>query len=324
MANAQVTVNRHKYIGGSDLPNIMGLNETKYDKSIFDFAKEKMGILPNTFKGNAYTKYGNLIEPIVRDHLNDTNGMNYVEASTSDELRLMRGNCDGIDYDTDSIPMLEVKSFGKELDVAYYQYQCQFYLEMYDQPAIALVGYPRPDNFYTGLDYEIENGDEFFDMSFNPDNLEMHIIERDPELWKLIYARIVKFQLACKQLMLNKEMTLDEFNTYFYGAELVTKQKALITVEQQLIGFKELVKQRDTLKASMLTEFEKYGVKSLDTGKVKITHVKSDESTKIVFDEAKFKKAEKDMFKKYETKKKVTKGKSYLLITVRELGVDLA
>lgn len=324
MANDQVTVNRKKYIGGSDLPNILGLNEVKYNDSIFEFAKKKMGLIPNDFKGNPFTKYGQLMEPIIREYLNAKNGTNYIEDTIVDEELLQRGNTDGIDRDTDFVPMLEVKTFGKELDVEYYEWQCQFYLERYDQPAIALVGYPRPENFYTGLDYDIENDDHYFDLTFDPELLEMHVIERDPVKWSFIQSRISSFQKACAELVKNPDMTIDEWNALFYSKEIVKRQQAVIALENKLIAYKEIEKQHKIEKEALLAEFEKHGVKSLDTGKIRITHVKTDETTKIVFDEAKFKKKHPKLHTEFNTKEKVTKGKSYLLVTVKKIGGDEA
>lgn len=54
--NQNVLTDRHKYIGGSDLPNIFDLNK-KYGKTVYEFAKIKAGIIDNPFKGNEYTKY---------------------------------------------------------------------------------------------------------------------------------------------------------------------------------------------------------------------------------------------------------------------------
>lgn len=321
MSNDQVTVNRKKYIGGSDLPNILGFTEIKYGESLFTFAKKKMKLIPNDFKGNQYTKYGQLMEPIMRDHLNAVNGTNYVEDSISDEERLLRGNTDGIDRNTDSIPMAEFKTFGAQgLDVELYEPQCQFYLEMYDQPAIALVGYPRPENFYTGMDYELENDDHYFDLSFDPKNLVMHVIERDEKKWAHIYSRIKAFQLACAELVKKPDMTLDEWNTLFYGADLVKKQQAVIALENQLIELKAVEKKAKDARAELLEQFVNHGIKTLDTGKVRITHVKSEDTTKKVLDETKLKKKHPKIYAEFLTKDKVTKGKSYLLISVKEIG----
>ena len=43
--SVDVTINRDKYIGGSDLPAILGLNK-QFGKSIIQFAKEKLKIVP--------------------------------------------------------------------------------------------------------------------------------------------------------------------------------------------------------------------------------------------------------------------------------------
>ena len=54
-----VTVDREKYIGGSDIPIIMGISPFK---SRFDLLLEKAGLKENDFTGNEYTEYGNKLE----------------------------------------------------------------------------------------------------------------------------------------------------------------------------------------------------------------------------------------------------------------------
>ena len=153
MSNPNVTINRHKFLGGSDLPSILGLN-AKYGVNVFDFAKEKAGIIPNTFKGNQFTKYGQLMEPVIRDYINSIYEVNYVEDTVIDNDRGYRGNTDGIDKKAD-IPILEIKTFGDDLDVDYYTPQCQFYMETFNQDACLLVGYKRPIDFYNVFDFEL-------------------------------------------------------------------------------------------------------------------------------------------------------------------------
>ena len=91
-----VTVNRDKYIGGSDLPTILGMNRI-YNKSIIQFAREKLKLVYSSFNGNEYTEYGNIMEPQMRNYLNEMYGMNFKEDSIVDEVRKYRGNCDGLD-----------------------------------------------------------------------------------------------------------------------------------------------------------------------------------------------------------------------------------
>lgn len=327
MPDANVTKNRKKYIGGSDLPNILGLNEIKFGDSLFDFAKKKMKLIPNDFKGNEYTKYGQLMEPIIREYLNATNGTNYVEDTVIDEDLLQRGNTDGIDRHTEDFPpMIEVKTFGEKsgLDIEYYTSQCRFYMERFDQDAIAIVGYPRPDDFYTGVDYSIENDDHFFNLDFDPEKLVIEVIHRDETEWQKIQSRIEQFQKACIELEKNPDMTLDEWNTIFYGADLVKQQNQLIKLENKMLAFKEIEKAHKKAKADLLEKFDEYGVKTIDTGKIRITRVLTDESRKTVLDEAKLKKEQPKIHAKYNTKEKVTKGKDYLLVTVKKLGGDEA
>ena len=180
MSNPNVEIDRDKYIGGSDLPTILGLN-AKYGTDIFEYAKEKLGIIPRKFKGNEFTRYGQLMEPIIREYINSVYEANYHEDTIIDT--------DGIDRNAD-IPILEIKTFGKELDVDYYTPQCQFYMEKFDQDACLLVGYKRPEDFYTGLDYDLEPDDEYFNIEFDEKRIETHIIYRDKKLWEEIETHI--------------------------------------------------------------------------------------------------------------------------------------
>ena len=63
-----VTVDRDKYIGGSDIPIIMGISSFK---TRFDLLLEKAGIKENDFAGNKYTEYGNVMEPKIRNFINE-------------------------------------------------------------------------------------------------------------------------------------------------------------------------------------------------------------------------------------------------------------
>ena len=62
-----VTIDRDKYIGGSDIPIILGIS---HFKSRFDLLLEKAGLQENEFTGNEYTEYGNILEPKIRNYIN--------------------------------------------------------------------------------------------------------------------------------------------------------------------------------------------------------------------------------------------------------------
>jgi len=315
MSNPNVTVDRHKYVGGSDLPSILGLN-SKYGTKIFEFAKEKVGIIPKTFKGNQFTKYGQLMEPTIRDYINSTYGAKYVEDTIIDTDRKYRGNTDGIDPLTE-IPILEVKTFGKELDVVYYEAQCQFYMETFNQPACRLVGYKRPDDFYTGVDYELEFGDEYFNLEFNENRIEEHIIYRNKDKWFKIENRIEAFKNACEKLKENPNMTEEEFNSIFYGTEVITLSNKITTLEKQLTQLSEINEEYTKAKDELYKLFEAKNIISFETDNIKITKVSPSSYEKTTVDTKKLEEDYSEIYNKYKVTKTVNK-KGYILITNKD------
>ena len=192
-----VETNRHLYIGGSDMPSILRLN-AQFGKSLIEFAKEKLKIIPRTFKGNEYTRYGQIMEPFIRDYVNQMFGYNFKEDTVIDKTRMYRGNCDGLDLETRTL--LEIKTFGTRLDIKMYEPQCQFYMELFDLDECLLVGYKRPKDFYSGIDYDLEPGDEYFDFSFDEDNVEVYRLLRDREKFAKIEIEIEKFKYLLEAL----------------------------------------------------------------------------------------------------------------------------
>lgn len=315
MANPNVTIDRHKYVGGSDLPTILGLN-AKYGTSIFEFAKEKAGIIPNTFKGNQFTKYGQKMEPVIRDYINSKYQVNYVEDTVIDEKRHYRGNTDGIDRLAD-IPILEVKTFGNELDVDYYSAQCQFYMETFNQPRCLLVGYKRPEDFYTGVDYDLENDDSYFNLEFDEKNIVEYEIQRDSQSWEKIEERIVAFKKAVDKLRKNPNMTEKEFNKIFYGNDLIKMSNKLSKLESSLSRYKTIESEYKKIKEELYKVFDERGIISFDTGSLKITKVEPTSYDTISIDTEKLKKENKEIYDKYKVTK-TTNKKGYILITTKK------
>ena len=306
-----ITSNRDKYIGGSDLPSILGLNQ-KYNKSIFDFTKEKAGIIPSKFKGNEYTRYGQLMEPLVRDYINNVNSLNFKEDSVIDEERRYRGNCDGIDRESGLL--LEVKTFGKELDIDYYNAQCQFYMETFNIDKCYLVGYKRPDDFYNGVDYDLENSEKYFNCEFNENNIVIHEIIRDKEKWEKIEEQIIKFKTAFEKLKKNPEMTEDEFNNMFYDSDLIAKSNEIMKLENSLLEFKELEKKYKKLKDELYDIFEKGAIDSFETDTIKITRVKPTSYDSESIDLNTLKVFDNEIYEKYKIIKTINK-KGYISVT---------
>lgn len=317
MSNPNVTIDRYKYVGGSDLPTILGLN-AKYGTSIYDFAREKAGIIPNSFSGNQFTKYGQKMEPVIRDFINAKYGVNYLEDTIIDTKRGYRGNTDGIDRDAE-IPILEVKTFGEELDVDYYTAQCQFYMETFNQPKCLLVGYKRPTDFYTGVDYELENDDSYFNLEFDENNIVEYEIERDTAMWEKIEERINAFKKAVEKMKKNNDITESEFNKIFYGNDLIKMSNKITKLETSLSKYKSIETEYKNVKEELYKIFDERGIYSFDTGNVKITKVAPTSYETVSIDTAKLKENEPKIYEAYKVIK-TTNKKGYILITSKKEG----
>ena len=96
-----VKVDREKYIGGSDIPTIMGISRFS---SRFDLLLFKAGLKEEDFSGNEYTEYGNTMEPKIRQYINTLFNRNFKEDKLiKDDIRC---HYDGIDDDM----ILEIKT----------------------------------------------------------------------------------------------------------------------------------------------------------------------------------------------------------------------
>src|SRR5690625_4352257 len=118
-----VTEGRHKYVGGSDTPVILGLSKFKTQ---FELASEKVGIEKSDFKGNEYTQYGHAMEPQIREYINLTTNYEFVETSTVCEERGLRSNTDGVDHEAKTL--LEIKTHGAVPTIDVYKVQMQLYM----------------------------------------------------------------------------------------------------------------------------------------------------------------------------------------------------
>ncbi|MFV0395097.1 MAG: hypothetical protein ACK5LC_11995 [Coprobacillaceae bacterium] len=309
-AQHDVTLNRHLFTGGSDLPNILGF-ASKFGTTPFIWAKIKAGIIDNQFKGNCHTKYGQKMEPVIRDYINAVKDINFIEDKVIDEVNKLRSHCDGIDRDNDLL--LEVKTFGNELDINYYTPQIQMYLELFDVSECLLVGYKKPDDFYTGLDYSLENADEYFNFDFDESRLVVHEVKRDKELWNKILKQVERFKKGVEVLKNNPNLSEEEFNAIYYGDEITRITNKLSEVEKSLRFYKELEDTQKQLKSKLYDLFEENNIINLDTDTLKITKVNPTVSSRI--DNKKLKQEQPDLYSQYLTE---TKRSGYIKITLKE------
>jgi len=289
-----VTETRNDYIGGSDVPTILGMT-AKYGKSAYKLAQIKAGVLEDDFQGNEYTRYGQAMENDIRTFINFSEGTDFKPAT---KINLFfRGNADGVCGKR----LLEIKTFGKTFDVDLYYPQIMFYMDLFDLDVCMLVGYKRPDNF---------------SENFDPDNLIIEQIHFDNDEAEKIIKKCNSFWTAVEAMRENPKMTEQEFFSMTQDGEIAAIVDEIAVLENILADYKETEKQLKGFKQKLFDEMELRGAKSLDTGDYKITKVDSSETTKTVVDEKKLKEEFEETYNTVLTEK-VSKRAGYVRITKR-------
>lgn len=158
-----VEEDRNLYIGGSDIPIIMGISPFK---TYYQLLKEKVGIEQPEKVENEYVEYGNVMEEKIRDYINQDTGFNYAEDKLINGD--IRCHVDGFNGQT----ILEIKTTSKIhkrlRTYKYYLVQLLFYMINYQVKNGVLAVYERPKDFDTNFNekrlttYEI-NIEEFQD-----------------------------------------------------------------------------------------------------------------------------------------------------------------
>jgi len=189
-AGDKVTKNRHKYIGGSDVSTILGLNKFK---TKYELALEKTGIVKSEFKGNEYTEYGNIMEPQIREYVNLMNGINFKENTRIDDD--LRSNTDGFDVEQKLI--LEIKTHGKTPTMEAYKAQMHLYMYQFEVSEGWLALYERPKDF---------------DTEFDDKRLRVKTVKRDDDFIKYMLHQIKEFWLSCDYLTKNPGASEHDFN----------------------------------------------------------------------------------------------------------------
>lgn len=276
-AESNVVENRHMYVGGSDVPAILGIS--KY-KTQFQLAKEKTGIEPSEFKGNEYTEYGNVLEPQIRDYINAINKTNFVPDTRIDREKGIRSNTDG--YDAENQLILEIKTHGKTPDIKSYEAQMQLYMYHFDVGYGWLALYERPDNF---------------DAEFDADRLGIKVVHRDDKYVQKILDAIETFWIRCEYLKEKPDMTEQEFMTIGQN-ELTIVAKQVEKLELQLVQFNKLQEQYKTLKQKLYGLMEEYDIKKWETEKIIITRLLP--SQRESFDSTRFKKEHPELAEQYK------------------------
>lgn len=298
---------RYRYIGGSDIPIIMGIS---HFKKRFDLLLEKAQLKEDDFEGNDFTEYGNIMEPKIRQYVNVLYQRNFEEDKLiKDDIRC---HFDGIDNDM----ILEIKTTSQIMndvkDYGVYLVQLLFYMMMSNIDNGMLAIYKRPEDF---------------DEKFDDDNLQIYIINIDDykDLCVEIMEEVTRFRQDLEKIKENPFLTEEDL----IDNSVVSIAHEVIRLENQLQSYDELKKKYENFKARLKTAMEENNIKTWETPTgTKITLVEDTPDKEIeeeYYDDDKFMQENIDLFQAYhnklaeyrETRKILKKGKKgYIKITL--------
>ena len=310
-ANVDVTVDRHLWVGGSDIPAMMGKGSfgDAYDLMVGKFGK-LLGLNVEDDKGfmGKYIEYGNTMEPKIRKWWNRNYGYNFKEAVALDEVKGFRANVDGYDKRTHSL--IEIKTHGDTLRMEEYEMQCQFYMHVFDVDAMVLLTYEREELK--------DNPMEFFNTRFKSNRLKVYEIGRDDDFIKSMLERITKFSAVAQQYIdsggaLTREEVLEAMIDDSVSKEIVKQSNELYALEKELDELKVKETQYKEMKAAMLSKMEEHGVYSLETENYKFSYIAPSKGKS--FDKKNFEKDNPELASKYT---KETNRKGYIRVSTKK------
>ena len=296
-----VTQDRDKYIGGSDIPAILGISKFT---TRWQLLLEKAGLAERPFAGNRFTEYGHFIEPLIRNHINLIYNTNfYPNRVINGDIRY---HADGFNGEC----VLEVKSTSDIHPTVdgYKVYLVQLLKGMEENGVERgiLAVYDRPEDLC---------------REFDPQRLQVFEISLDEHRNLLDYVNreIEKFWSDLERLKDNPLLSEQDF---LPAGNLVALADKVANLENQLAALKEIEIQCKEAKKALYNEMLKRKVKSwtMPNG-TKLTMVlETPAGTKTVteFDTEALKAECPAIYQKYlKTVEKRTNGKAgYVRITV--------
>ena len=293
-----VTKDRDKYIGGSDIPIIMGLSPFK---TRWELLQEKAGIAQSDFDGNEYTEYGNVMEPKIRDYINRKNGLHFVEDKViKGDLRY---HADGVDGEDELV--LEVKTTSQIHDD----------LGGYKMYLVQLLTGMKLKRYYNGLLAVYERPEDFSE-EFDPERLQTFEVYLDDykDLLEDIREAVGRFRTDLARVAGNPFLTEEELQPF----ELVVLSDEVVRLESSLAAYKQIETEAEEVKTKLKEAMEKHGIKKWTTnGGVKITRVPDgNDPIKQAFDEKRFKAAQPEVYEDYLIEKPVKGRSGYVKITL--------
>ena len=293
---------RWRYIGGSDIAAIMGISPFK---TRFQLLQEKARIVEPDFKGNEYTEYGNVMEPLIRDYVNETSNRNFAPDVLIDGD--FRFNFDGLDKEHNEI--LEIKTTSQIHDK----------LDDYKTYLVQLLPYMRSVGAEKGY-LAVYERPEDFNETFNPLQLTTYevLISDYSDLLEEIDTQVEMFKRDLKKLRENPFITEEELQP----TEVVETANKVLVLEQQLESMKQLEKELKSAKAELKRLMQENGVKKWITPNgTKITLVPDGEDTVIsAFNEKKFAEEKPDISAEYLEDQQNAGRAGYVRVTLPKEG----
>lgn len=292
-----VTEKRTQYVGGSDVPAILGLS--KY-KTQYELAREKVGIVQPEFISNPYIQFGNKMEPFIREYINTVNSLNFITETFVDKQNMIRSNVDGIDLENKIL--LEIKTHGANPTEKVYEAQMQLYFHQTGCSYGWLAMYHRPSDF---------------DLEFDRENLVIKEIERDTGYIEKILDAIETFWIRVEYLKEKPDMTESEY--YSIGNDVDKLVARVERFELEMLEFEKKTKilkeQQKEYREQLYQKMEENDIKKIDTGDIVITRVLP--TTRLSVDSTRLKKEKPDIYDQY-LKKANVKGS----IRIKEKDVE--
>ena len=291
-----VSLDRDKYLGGSDIPIIMGISPFK---TRYELLLEKAGLKETEEVDNEYTRYGNTMEEKIRNYINKTYEKDFKEGKHI--INDIRCHTDGEDKDF----ILEIKTtsqiYEKVDDYKNYLVQLLFYMHYAKKCFGYLAVYERPSDF----------NEEFEEKRLKTYRID---IEDYKELLEQINQSVEQFRIDLSKLKENPFLTEEEL----MPVDLTSISNKIIALEERLQEYKKIEQEQKELKEKLKEMMKEKNVKKWETPSgVKITLVEDGED-KLVrkFNEKLFKDNNLDLWEKY-SEEVVQKGKSgYVKITM--------
>lgn len=343
MANKNVTENRHKFIGASDLPAIMGLSPFK---TRYELLLEKAGLKEVEQPDNPAIDYGNEMEPVIRAYLNKEWADDYGEIlmENKDIADAVYNDLDDyrefFDYLTDPEDKICWKPYtwasDKPLNIADDNLGVRVNADGFNGDSVieikttsqihdSLDGYKHYlvqlmfEMYYLGARYgllAVYHRPEDYSTDFDESRLQVFRIDFDEYEYQIGDTVIAadQFREDFKKIKENPFLTEEDL----LPAEVVETSHKVIALEEKLAEFKAIEKEYKDLTDQLYSLMKENGIKKWETpNKVKITLIEPLADKKVMeFDKDAFKESHPELYNQYlkETNKKGRKG--YVKVTL--------